>query len=254
MFSISDLKKHLGPGLGLRKNKYLLEIPIPGIDGHTINILCRSTGLPERNMTTTTVWKHGRKYNVRGETDYIGTFEISILDSSDMSIRKKFDEWMTLVDNSKPKNYGVFGGSSYEQGTKDLLNAIQSGTEIANQLKNITKNNETLTDAFSGLVVGVMDNGQAAPVAHYQTDINVWQLDNKENKIYGYKLQNAFPSSIGIVTLDDNSENELSEFNVTFTFSEFMPLENVSALESVITTALGDDVNNIVRGVERLNS
>ena len=81
-FTITDLKKHLGPGLGLRKNKYLIEIPVPGIEGRTLNILCRSAGLPERTITTQSLWHKGRKYNVRGETDYGGTYDVSILDDS----------------------------------------------------------------------------------------------------------------------------------------------------------------------------
>jgi hypothetical protein len=40
--NITDLKKALGPGLGLRKNRFLMELPIPGIEGRTMNILCKS--------------------------------------------------------------------------------------------------------------------------------------------------------------------------------------------------------------------
>ena len=254
MITISDLKKHLGPGLGLRKNKYLLEIPMPGVDGRTIDILCRSTGLPERTSSTTTVFHKGRKYNMRGETDYGGNFEISILDDSDMSIRKNFDDWLKLIDDTKPKNNSVFSGASYEKGAGAALDVIQSGLTVANQVNNITKNNESLQQAVGDFFIGVLDSGQAAPVASYQTDINVWQLNAQDEKIYGYKLQNAFPSSIGIVTLEDSAENELSEFSVVFTFSEFLPLENISPLQGVLVTALGEDANNIVKSVERLNT
>ena len=79
-FNITELKKNLGPGLGLRKNRFLVEIPIPGIEGKTLNILCRSAGLPERNISTTQYWHKGRDYNVRGETDYVWQYEISIVD------------------------------------------------------------------------------------------------------------------------------------------------------------------------------
>jgi len=253
MFSISTLKKHLGPGLGLRKNKYLLEIPMPGIDGSTINVLCRSTGLPERNITTTEVFHKGRKCNLRGETDYIGTFEISILDDSNMNIRKKFDSWITHVDNSRI-NSDTFSGSSYESGVGEALSLIQSGISVANKIDEITKTNESLTNAVGGFFLGVLDGSQAAPVAKYQTDINVWQLNASEDKIYGYKLQNAFPSSIGIVTLDDGAANELSEFSVVFTFSEFITLENATIPSQLLSAVLGPDVNNIIRGVERYNS
>jgi len=44
-FTISDLKKAMGPGLGLRRSKYLVHIPLDN-NGSQINILCRSTSLP----------------------------------------------------------------------------------------------------------------------------------------------------------------------------------------------------------------
>ena len=249
MFTISDLKKHLGPGLGLRKNKYLLEIPVPGIAGDKINVLARSAGLPERNMTTASVFHKGRKYNMRGETDYVGAYEVSILDDSSMEIRKKFDEWMIRVDNSKPKNNGIFSGASYEQGVGSILGAIKSGIGVANQIKNVL---EDPKEAIGGFFLGMVDQGSATSIAKYQTDINVWQLSASGDKVYGYKLQNAFPSSIGIVTLDDGDENTLSEFSIVFTYSEFEPLVNVNLSDRLQDVLLGDDIKDIRHGIEAL--
>lgn len=244
MFTIRDLKKHLGPGLGLRKNRYLIEIPVPGIEGKTLNILCRSAGLPERNISTVSVWHMGRKFNIRGETDFIGEYEISILDDSDMQIRKLFDTWLKQIDDSKPKNQGILG-ASFEQGAKGFLSNVKSAVKIANDVKNLVKNPRQIMNWFVGTLNG--DNG-SAPV--YQTDINIWQLGASDNKIYGYKLQNAFPKSVGIVTLEDDNENTLSEFSVVFSFSEFEPLEG---LKSSLTSALlGDDIIDIKHGVEAL--
>jgi len=68
-------------------------------------------------------------------------------------------------------------------------------------------------------------------------------MDRKDNAIYGYKLQNAFPKSLGIVTLDDADENTLSEFTVNFGFSEFIPIKN-NNVESIITE-FGNIVNDV---------
>jgi len=247
MFTITDLKKHLGPGLGLRKNKYLIEIPVPGIEGQTLNILCRSAGLPERTISTNTIYKNGRRYNVRGETDYLGTYEVSILDDSDMNVRKVFDKWITKVDNSKPKNQGILGGS-YESGVSDVLDGIKTGIQTANTIANAIENPDQIVDFFLGFI----DKGNAISGASYQTDVNIWQLSADSNKVYGYKLQNAFPSSIGIVTLDDGDENTLSEFSLTFTFSEFTPLESKSPTRKFIDAIIGDDGVELVNGVEAL--
>jgi hypothetical protein len=245
MFTITDLKKQLGPGLGLRKNKYLLEIPIPGVEGSKINVLCRSAGLPERTIKTTQMFHKGRQYNVRGETDYGSTYEVSILDDSEMNIRKTFDKWMKQVDNSKQ----VGGLSSYESGLGDILNVVKSGLQLANQIKNVVQNPK---EAIGGFFLGIVDPGQGASTAKYQTDINVWQLTNSGQKVYGYKLQNAFPQQIGIVTLDDGDENTLSEFSITFAFSEFIPLEGPINAQTLIKGALGDKGNEILDGVESL--
>jgi len=210
MFTIAELKKHLGPGLGLRKNKYLLEIPIPGIDGGKINVLARSAGLPERSIQSTQIFHKGRMYNVRGETDYGGSYEVSIVDDSDMFIRRKFDDWLTLVDDS---SNGRVNHSSYELGVKSALD------RILNNGKSTAAN-----DFYLG------------ETQLYQTDINIWQLSGNNDKIYGYKLQNAFPAQLGIVTLDDGDQNTLSEFSVNFSFSEFVPLEGIPSTQ--ITDAL----------------
>ena len=247
MFTITDLKKHLGPGLGLRKNKYLIEIPVPGIEGRTLNILCQSAGLPERSINTTTVWKYGRKYNIRGETDYTGTYEVPILDDSAMNVRKVFDTWMKKIDNTKPKNQGLLGGS-YESGVGEVLDTIKSGVQLANQIKNTIEDPGSSVDFFLGFI----DKGNGASAASYQTDINIWQLSSDSQKVYGYKLQNAFPSQVGIVTLEDGEENTLSQFSVTFSFSEFTPLENRSPTSRLIDAMIGDDAVAILDGVESL--
>lgn len=242
--NITDLKKHLGPGLGLRKNRFLVEIPVPGIEGKTLNVLCRSAGLPERNINTTSYWHKGRIYNVRGETDFVGEYEISIVDDSDMRIRKVFDNWLKQVDNSKPANAGILG-ASFEQAMPKFLANVESAVETANKIKGLVNDPGQIADYFISILDG--SNGKSPK---YQTDINIWQMGNSDNKIYGYKLQNAFPKSIGIVTLDDGEENSLSEFSLIFSFSEFIPLE--SRKDTLLDSILGDQGSKILHGVEAL--
>lgn len=244
--TIRELKKALGPGLGLRKSKFLLEIPVPTVEGQTLNILCRSAGLPERNINTVQVWHKGRSYNMRGETDYIGEYEISILDDSDMRIRKMFDTWINQVDNTKPANEGIIG-ASFEKAMPGFLSEASALVKTANQVKNLIKNPKQALDWVIGSIAGT-NASTSQPT--YQTDINIWQLGNTDNKVYGYKLQNAFPKSIGVVTLDDGDENTMSEFSVVFSFSEFIPLQ--STKDSLISAVLGDTGTGILNGVEAL--
>lgn len=248
-FSINELKKHLGPGLGLRKNRYLIEIPVPTVNGETINILCQSAGLPERNISTTEVWHKGRKYQVRGETDFGGDYEISIIDDDEMKIRQLFDVWLKQVDNSRPdKNAGLMG-ASFEEMVPGGLDNLQEGLATANRVKNAFENPRQALD----FAIGQFNENAQLASALYQTDINIWQMDKPspggsidKRKIYGYKLQNAFPKQIGIVTLEDNEENTLSEFSVTFAFSEFIPLYGMK--KDLLKSVVGDQANDISRG------
>jgi len=234
-FTITNLKKHLGPGLGLRKSKYLIEIPIPGIQGTALNILCRSAGLPERNISTVEAYHRGRKYKMKGETDYIGEYEISLVDDSDMSVRKIFDKWLTKIDNSKPKDEGVLG-SSFEQATGAITDILDTASAIKNGLQ----------DGGLSFFLGFLDKGNANSTSPYQTDVNIWQLDGNNNKVYGYKLQNCFPSSLGIVTLDDDDPNTLSEFSVVLSYSEFIPLYgDRGPLDQIARAIGGDGLSNV---------
>lgn len=242
-FNISDLKRALGTGLGLRKNKYLIEIPIQGMDGRTLNILCRSAGLPERNIQTVTAVHKGRKYNMRAETDFGGSYEITVLDDSNMRIRKTFDKWFKKIDNTKPRNLGL-GGASFEA---DFLEELVSGVDVANAI-----NTGLNFDGGESFFLGFLDEGNANSQAPYQADINIWQLGNKNEKVYGYKLQNAFPSSMGVVDFNDSENDTLSEFSITFTFSEFIPLENKSFTTRVGDALIGDDIGEIRDGIEDL--
>lgn len=176
-FTISDLKKAMGPGLGLRKSKYLVHIPLDK-DGKQINILCRSTSLPERSVDVQTLYHLGRKYTVRAETNFSEEYSISIIDDSKMSLRKMFDKWLNTVDDT------------------------------------------TVNKSEPKIITGSGDT----PKLTYQTNVEIWQLDQNGNKIYGYVLQNAFPKTVGTVELDDSNDSALSEFSVNFAFSEFKPI------------------------------
>ena len=239
--TLNDLKKQLGPGLGLRKSKYLLEIPVPGLNGKKINILCRSTSLPERTIGTVEVFDKGRKYKMRAETVFPGTYNISILDDSTMTLRALFDNWLNLVDQTTPKNNGILGNLGAN--VNKLMDTVSGLITVANTLKTSFETDygmSFLLNAFTG----------TEPIPLYQTNINIWQLDNTGKKVYGYKLQNAFPTSVGTVELDDGDESTMSEFSVDFAYSEFIPLKNTT--KTILDAVLGTTGSNIVNGIDNL--
>ena len=130
----------------------------------------------------------GRKYNVRGETEYPGTYEISLTDDTEMNLRQEFDAWLNETDNSH-KNSSI----------------------------QVTGDGEADIQDFTDLNIAGLQN-------FYQCDIKIWQLNGFGVPIYGYVLTNAFPSSVGAVELEDAAQSELSQFSVTFTYSESFPV------------------------------
>lgn len=201
MKTINNLKNELGYGLGVKKNNYMLEIPIPSVNGYAINILCQSASLPTRNIATTDMFHKGRKYTLRAETDYGGEYEITVLDDDSMSIRKSFDKWLENIDNSAPKS--LLG---------DVLGVVDDITTVAN----------AVAEGDIGFLFGLLLNN--GPGSKYQTDITIWQLSSTGEKIYGYILQNSFPKSLGAIEYSDSSQHELCSYTINFAFSELKPI------------------------------
>lgn len=55
----------------------------------------------------------------------------------------------------------------------------------------------------------------------YMKDLNVEQLDGKNQSTAKYKIYNAWPSVISSVDLADDAQDTVSEFTVTFSFSHW---------------------------------
>lgn len=53
-------------------------------------------------------------------------------------------------------------------------------------------------------------------------DLRVEQLDSAGNSTAVYTLHNCWPSVIGEVTYGDDAENTVTEFNVTFTYTDWV--------------------------------
>lgn len=247
MYSINDLKTAIGTGL--RKNKYLIELstPIIGTNEAKLNSLCQSASFPERILQTTEVWNRGRKYNMRAETDFGSTWSLTFFEDTKSSVRSIFDAWIKKCDNSHPVQGGVLSGASYEGlPVSDILNSI---LEVADDIKDFV--NDPLGGA-ADFISDVIDPNQTSPVADYQSDITVWSLDNNRNKIYGYKMQNCFPVSIGAVEFSDSDVGSIVTFTVTFAYSEFMPITNSTPLSQFTSAIIGDAVSDSIATAERL--
>ena len=239
-FSISDIKKQLGNGLGIRSNKYVLIIPFPGTLSKKMAVLAKATSLPERNVGTIDIYHKGRRYKIRGDTDLAGTYSISLTDDSEMKLRRAFDEWLRMVDNpetdKEATNSGVLGSS-----ISDALNSLSGTLNAASELYS-----EYSQGGVSSILTNTFLNNST--LASYQKPVEVYQLDKSGNAIYGYQLQNCYPTEVGAVEISDESENQFSEFSVQLTYSDFVPVDpNESESSKVLNSLLGDAASDLVK-------
>lgn len=242
-FSLSDIKKAMGPSLGLVSNRYLVEIPINIKNQKSLAILARSTSLPESNVGVVDYYYKGRRFKARGEHDFAGTYTLNFTDDSEMKVRELFDTWRLRVDNPTPTEasvLGIFGENSF-----DILNTVLGGLQLINDVKNMFS-----FDGGSNFLTNTLTQNAGMP--SYQMPVNVWQLSRSQDKVFGYQLTNCFPTEIGAVEIADDNENQLSQFSVTLTYSEFTPIKPSSVVESVVRGALGPTVDEIVRTSQSL--
>ena len=54
------------------------------------------------------------------------------------------------------------------------------------------------------------------------TDLKVEQLDSAQKVVATYTLHNCWPMTVGEVSYGDDSENSVTEFNVGFSFTDFV--------------------------------
>ena len=229
MTTINDLKHNLAGGS--RKNKFLIELAFGSLDSSKFNCLCTSASFPSRQIQTVTVSRHGRKYPVRSETDYGNTYEVTVLDDNQLSLRQFFDSWLTYVDDSTKESGNLYAmRDSRNSFFSKFKNACSAVKDIADGVQSIASNPKAFASKILGKTVGnILGTSYNAP--DYQAEMTIWQLDTLGNKVYGYNLENVFITGLGEVTYGDSELDSLVEYNVTFTFSEFYPV-NSGFLES----------------------
>ena len=77
-----------------------------------------------------------------------------------------------------------------------------------------------IIDSWSSIIIN-----QGSYLAEYDTaykrDIIIWQLNEKNEKIYGVKLRGAYPIASKGLFLDNSAESTISRFSCTLTFNRF---------------------------------
>lgn len=170
-------------------------------------------------MNTASMWRFGRKYNLRGETNFGDTWTLVFEDDSSLELRKKFDHWFRDIDDSRLQFTGL---NVYQNLGNPLARLHTLATDLYEREETSRFN---IGGILNGAATSLLRPEYAPSAPNYQTDIRVYQLDQTGNKVMGYVMQNAFVSDIGSVEYADDKQNELVSFPVTFTYSEFLPLK-----------------------------
>jgi hypothetical protein len=72
----------------------------------------------------------------------------------------------------------------------------------------------------------------------FTTDVVIQQLNEKNVPVYGVRLENAFPTTVTGITLDNNSESAVQKISVTFSYDNYVPEGPLSSTMSAFRSAI----------------
>lgn len=80
---------------------------------------------------------------------------------------------------------------------------------------------------MNGINNNVSNTGLVNP-AQYQVDMEVFQLDRNGNPIKAYKFVDAYPTEVGAIELNFDTNNQIEEFTVTFQYNYWTSTSSTS--------------------------
>ena len=72
----------------------------------------------------------------------------------------------------------------------------------------------------------------------FTSDVVIQQLNEKNIPVYGVRLENAFPTTITGISLDNNSESAVQKISVTFSYDNYVPEGPLSSTASAFRSAI----------------
>ena len=85
-------------------------------------------------------------------------------------------------------------------------------------------NDFQVRNAFEAWVDTIQNSNSSSGAlnpALYQVDMQVNQLDRNERVVKTYNFKDAFPTEVGAIQLDWDSNNQIEQFDVTFRYNYF---------------------------------
>lgn len=239
MAFINELVNSIGSGA--RNNKFRVMIPV-GDNGQTFDILCTGASLVGNTIVPVDIICKGRKYQMRGEVSYDGSWNAEIYNTNNMSERDFLLSWMNEVHNHKVYREGLLG--SLNIAGVNIGNALAGVSAGINQAVNLAKTNPLS-------LVGSVINGPGA-YPPYMRNIRVQMLDNNDEKVISeVLLMGVFPKEVGAIDLT-SEVGEVSKTTIVFAYSD---VQYGSDLNNLIGDLLGTNVSSAVdKGKDSIES
>lgn len=68
----------------------------------------------------------------------------------------------------------------------------------------------------------ITDDYRLAYAQDYERPVNLYALDQKDERIFQVELENAYPITVNAIPLNMGSNDEIGKLSVTFTFSNYI--------------------------------
>lgn len=243
MLGVDDFKAHIHSSGGLaRSNLYMVELPpieVPGVTmaSYDLNIICKSTQLPGRQILT-----HERKIGVEtvkvaygfSVDDITLTFHVM----NDYKIKKYFDAWMELsIENN---SYGVGYHKNYAKNmaVKQLRKGLsfpiwKNNIDFLDDVPSNIKNRLKIPDIPGLGETGNRRLNEIIDLSQGEIDIT---LVGSDAIMYDCRLRDAFPTSVTSIDMGDGNANGLVELTVAISYTNWYnrKLEESVTLGSIL--------------------
>jgi hypothetical protein len=150
-----------------KKNRFKIEISIPGYNSGDISLLCESTSFPSKTIQSFDFSSYRNSIKIpTGFTneDVTAVFHLT----NDYYIKDMFDKWLNSIVNTE--NYFI----AYDK--------------------------------------------------QFKTTVRIFQLNEKDQVVYGVELLEAYPISMSAVELDNSATNATQKLTVDFTYNYWKPI------------------------------
>ena len=98
---------------------------------------------------------------------------------------------------------------------------------------------KTLMDNWMSSIVD-MDIYRVGYKKEFSANVVIQQLDKNDIPIYGVTLENAYPTTLGSISLDNNSENTIQKLSVTFAYDNYIPQGPITSSLSALDTTINN--------------